>query len=93
MVRSDENFPPRATFRIAFLIPSSAIPVRSVHPLLRLDIGAKIGQDHIAVALGQQHVDNRSEDARFHHAEAIAIDEVDRPPDLFVAVVDLPWVV
>ena len=45
------------------------------------------------VALGQKRLGQGPEDSGLQHAEKISLNEVDRPPDLFIAVVNLAWIV
>ena len=50
-----ENFPEPATFRIASLArPSVLIGVQRGQPLVRLEIGFKVGQVHAMISVRQQ---------------------------------------
>ena len=57
IVRSEENFPARATFMIAFRAQASRLFVGRVDAFLCPDVIAKIGQKHIAIAVVQQRTD------------------------------------
>src|SRR4051812_205468 len=73
--------------------PFRTIPVRHVHTVLSLDVRPEIGQNHVVIAMGQQRLSQGAEDARFQHTEEITFNEVDRPPDLSIVVIDLLWIV
>ena len=64
IVRSLENFPERATLRIALRPHASRSRVEVGHALLRRDVRRQVGQVHVVVALRQQRVADRLEEAR-----------------------------
>ena len=64
IVRSLENFPDAATFRIALRAQACGIGVQTDQPRVRLEIGRQVGQVHVVVAVREQRVEQRREHAR-----------------------------
>ena len=87
IVRSLENFPEPATFRMALRAQASASAYSSQQPLVRLEIGLQVRQVHVVVAVRQQRVAQRSEDARLVAAEVVGEDQVQRRAGLRLVVV------
>ena len=86
-MRSLENLPETATFRIALRAQASGSAYNSTSSLVRLEIGLQIRQVHVVVALRQQRVAQRSEDAGLVAAEMIGEDQVQRGAGLRLVVV------
>ena len=63
MVRSLENFPEAATFRIALRGPGLGFAIQIHEPLIGLQVGLQVRQVQVVVAVGQQRVQDRGEDA------------------------------
>ena len=76
MVRSLENFPEPATFKIALRAQASPSAYSSHSLLVRLQIGFEVRQVHVVVAVGQQRVAQRSEDPGLVAAEMVGEDQV-----------------
>ena len=88
IVRSLENFPELATFRMAFSRPCVRIGIQLRKSLVGLKVGRQIRQVHIEVPMGQEHVAQRIEDAGLVPAEVVGEDQIQRRPRLrFVFVV------
>ena len=62
IVRSLENLPELATFRIALRAQPVRVGVELDQPPVRLEVGGEVGQVHVVVAVGQQGVAERIED-------------------------------
>ena len=71
MVRSLENFPELATFRIAFCDQSTVVGIQLDKLLIALQIRLQVGQMHVVIAIFQKCVDNRTEATRLISAEMI----------------------
>ena len=69
MVRSLENLPEPATLRMALRAQASRSAIECARCLVGLQIGPQIGQVHVVVAVRQQRVPQRGEDARLVAAE------------------------
>ena len=86
IVRSLENFPEPATFRMALRAHASASEY-TVQPLVRLEVGGQVRQMHVVVAMRQQRVAQRSEEAGFVAAEMVGEDQVQRGAGLRLVLV------
>ena len=75
MVRSLENFPESATFRIAFRAQASGLEYRAHRADPHRD-RLQIGKMHIVIPAGQKRLAQRIEDARFVAAEVVGEDHV-----------------
>ena len=71
MVRSLENFPEAATFKIALLAQALGSPYRLHQTLIGLQVGLQVRQVQVVVAVGQERVQNRGEDAGLLRAEVV----------------------
>ena len=78
MVRSLENFPEPATFKIALRAQASGSAYSSHSRRSASEIGREVRQVHVVVATRQQRVPQRCEDARFIPAEVVGEDQVQR---------------
>jgi hypothetical protein len=76
MVRSLENFPDPATFKITFLAHPVAVCVKFSKPLIRVEIGFEIGEMHVVVAVCQQRVMDGCENPRLIAAQVIGRDQI-----------------
>jgi hypothetical protein len=78
MVRSLENIPELATFKIA--PPSKSFPIREqlAWPPVCLEIELEVSQIHIVVAARQEAVAPRGEQARLVADELVGEDQVER---------------
>src|SRR5262249_25560042 len=74
----------------AFAYPGFTIFVSRIHALLRQDVIAKVGEQHVMVAAGKERIDERPEHTGFIHTEEIALDELHDPADICVAVANGP---
>ena len=87
IVRSLENFPEPAIFKIAFAYPSIRVVVQVAQLPVGLEIGREVRQVHIMVSTRQQRVPQRFEDARFILAEVAGEDQVQRRAGLRFVVI------
>ena len=72
MVRSLENLPDAAMFRIALRDQRFLVGVKLAQPRVRFAVALEVGQVQVVVAFAQQRVENRREHARLVLAEMIA---------------------
>ena len=87
MVRSLENFPEPATFKIALRAQASRSAYNSTQPLVGFEIGLEVRQVHIVVAVGQQRVAQRRKHAGLIAAEVVGEDQIQRGAGLRLIVV------
>src|SRR5262249_16620353 len=78
MVRSLENIPEPATFKIAPPSPSFPIREQLARPPVCLEIGLGVRQVHIVVTARQEAVAQRGEHARLVAVEVVGEDQVNR---------------
>ena len=64
IVRSLENLPMPATFRIDFRVHAAVVAVRRRDALLARHVGGVVGEQQVGVAAVQERVDDRAEAAR-----------------------------
>jgi hypothetical protein len=76
MVRSLENIPEPATFKIAPPSPSFPIREQLARPPVCLEMELEVRQVHIVVAARQEAVAPRDEHARLVAAELVGEDQV-----------------
>ena len=87
MVRSLENFPELATFRIALCAHAPGSAYNCAESFLRLDVRGQIRQVHVVIAAGQQRIAQRIEYSRFVAAEVVGENEVQCRPSLRLMIV------
>ena len=63
-------------------VPLERPAVQGVHPLLRLDVAAQVGQQHVVIAEIEQGLQKRFKDPRFHQVEEISLEHFYGLPDL-----------
>ena len=91
IVRSEENFPIRATFRTAFLVqPARVLATASRDPLLRRGVGVEVGEVEVGVVVLDDVLEEPREDPRLERREEGRAESVEDPPHPRVVVVDLP---
>ena len=78
MVRSLENFPELATFRMAFRAQASGSAYNASELFVRLRGRSQVGQVHVEIAVGQERFAQGSEDSRLVPAEVIGEDQIQR---------------
>ena len=93
IVRSELNLPVRAMLRMRLLAPALRVAVQLFDPSLSIDEAAQVGEIHVVIAMIEQRRDDRPEDPRFGQAEEVVADQIDRPPDLFIALVEVARIV
>ena len=81
-MRSLENFPDSATFKMALRAHASGIAIQCAEPLLRLDVGRQVRQVHVVIAVRQQRIAQRFEDSRLVAAEVVGENQVQRRASL-----------
>ena len=59
--------------------PGVRVPVQGADLRLRPDVGGQVGQVHVVIAVRQQRVPDRTEDARLAAAEIVGEDQVQAP--------------
>ena len=66
MVRSLENFPELATFKMALRVHSSGFAYKSQQPLIRIEIRLQVRQMHVVIAVGQERVPQSARRSQAH---------------------------
>ena len=79
IVRSLENLPMPATFRIDMRRPRLLVAIGVADPLLAGDVGGVVGQHQEVVAPVEQGVDERAEQSGRSPGEGAVPDQVQRP--------------
>jgi hypothetical protein len=81
------EFPGARHVQGGFARPSVLIGVQRGQPLVRLDIGFKVGQVHVMISVRQERIPRRSKDAGLVAAEMVGEDQVQRGAGLGLVVV------
>ena len=76
IVRSLENLPEFATFRIALRAHAPGSAYNAPSCFLRLAVRSEVRQVHVVIAVRQKSIAHRSEDARLVAAEVVGEDEI-----------------
>jgi hypothetical protein len=75
IVRSLENLPEFATFKMAVRVPRTRIGIQLAQPLVRFEIGPEVRQVHVVVAACQQRFAQRPAFATVTTAKSIGAAE------------------
>ena len=78
MVRSLENFPEAAMFRIALLAQALGSPYNSTSRLICLQVRLQVRQVQVMIAVGQERVQDGGEDPGLFRAEVIGGNQIER---------------